>query len=499
MLADLVRARWRQILVDYICAAAFWGLTISCATVLVIRLGRLTSSTWAATALVVGVALAAAVITAWRRRPDTLQVAILADLRLNLKEKVSTAWEFSLGDHNEELAERLATQAVKARHFLSHKRLFPVRLSQWGKLAPIAGALLLFVHVIDLHRFAEPAAPVVDTTLVREGARLREYGLQMEHRAKRETWQRSLDSSQRMQRLGDRMKSARLSRREALSHLGAMGATLNEARRAALQEGVQKQIGPLELEARSAASSLRGLDLRGMLQKLLQGQLEARDLAALSDAPATLSMLGITPQELEQAMAGFAAGDAQKLREILEDLAERSQSIQEAEELQQAREAVDRARENLGERDAAERWAGESERPPPWAGGEGAGAPPGGPFMDGPAPQEGQPATAKGSGQSPTGTDREGLPSPSPATEAGDQVLKPEAQMREGPVFSSVARALPRAARPGLEKVELDPSFAAQLEEVLAKEEYPLHFKEYMRRYFLAISEGMPSSEGGRP
>ncbi len=44
---------------------------------------------------------------------------------------------------------------------------------------------------------------------------------------------------------------------------------------------------------------------------------------------------------------------------------------------------------------------------------------------------------------------------------------------------------------------------AGFLEEVLAKEEFPLHFKEYVRRYFLAVSRGVPrqqtDTEGNTP
>ena len=32
--------------------------------------------------------------------------------------------------------------------------------------------------------------------------------------------------------------------------------------------------------------------------------------------------------------------------------------------------------------------------------------------------------------------------------------------------------------------------FASQVEEVLSKEEYPAHYKEFVRRYFLTLSQG---------
>jgi len=32
--------------------------------------------------------------------------------------------------------------------------------------------------------------------------------------------------------------------------------------------------------------------------------------------------------------------------------------------------------------------------------------------------------------------------------------------------------------------------FAPQVEEVLSKEQYPAHYKEFVRRYFLKLSQG---------
>ena len=85
----------------------------------------------------------------------------------------------------------------------------------------------------------------------------------------------------------------------------------------------------------------------------------------------------------------------------------------------------------------------------------------------------------------------------------GELAVKPRGQVRQGRVFTTEVRALPRPGRPAVEEQELEASFAAQLEEVLAKEEFPLHFKEYVRRYFLMLSRGVSreqtDTEGNTP
>ncbi|MNC88427.1 hypothetical protein D3C83_42400 [compost metagenome] len=69
-------------------------------------------------------------------------------------------------------------------------------------------------------------------------------------------------------------------------------------------------------------------------------------------------------------------------------------------------------------------------------------------------------------------------------------VLKPESQLREGEVFVSEGRILPRPVQPSVENVEMSREFASQVEEVLSKEHYPAHYKAFIRRYFLTLSQG---------
>jgi hypothetical protein len=57
-------------------------------------------------------------------------------------------------------------------------------------------------------------------------------------------------------------------------------------------------------------------------------------------------------------------------------------------------------------------------------------------------------------------------------------------------VFVTEARVLPKPGRPSVENVSMSSEFASQVEEVLSKEDYPAHYKEFVRRYFLTLSQG---------
>ena len=158
----LTRANRLQVFVACAWGGLFWGLMASCGAVVVIRIGRLPYSAWDVVAWILGLALAAAAVIARKRCPDDLQVAILADLRLNLKQKLSTAWEFARGQSDAALAERLAVQAVKARLPAKPEHVFPLGINTWGRLTPVAASLLVLVSILDLSQFAEPAVSELD-------------------------------------------------------------------------------------------------------------------------------------------------------------------------------------------------------------------------------------------------------------------------------------------------------------------------------------------------
>ena len=335
LLAGLVRASFLQLVVNYIWEALFWGLAVSCAAVLVVRLGGLPYSPWAAAALCVGLALAIAVGLARRRRSDSLRVAIFSDLAMKLKERVSTACEYAAAGGDPALAERLAVQALKVGHHLKAERLFPLQINARGKLIPFMAALLVFVGIVNLQRVAAPPAPVPDAVVIREGERLRVYGRDMEVRTRREGFQRGMQAARRMQNLGERMEDAGLTRRRALSRLGDLAEEIETDRRAALREGAPQDVGPMEMDAIAASPLMTRVDLQAMLDSLLDGRLNEEDLAPLDSDMKTLSRLGITADDLNRAIKGFSEGDVENLRRILEDLAATQRSLREAEEAEQ--------------------------------------------------------------------------------------------------------------------------------------------------------------------
>jgi hypothetical protein len=514
--ADLTRARRLQVLVDYGFAGLLAGLGLAAVAVLVARVMLLAWPTWPLAGAVVFGAVAVALLAGWWRRPATLEVAIHADLKLKLKQRLSTAWEFLTAHQDEELTERLAVQAVNAGLPADPWAVFPLRVNRWGWLAPLVATALLLAAVIEVDRAAQAPSPrAPDERVVSEGERLGAFGRAMQERAARERLPRSARQAAELERLGARMESGALSRTQAVGELRRRAVALEEERQQALADAGGADGGRRGADQRSpradqgspagdrgsprekGSAAGSGLNAEAMLDRMRRGSLDSADLRALARYQKDLGS-GTAGQALEKALQRHRAGVDDALRQILENLALTERARKEDRELGRAREQVLRARENLGDAQATARGQGpraeidwdddergdrdagsaESARPDARRASESGRADPS--------------SASRGDG---VATDRAHSPyRPEPGPRG--PVLQPQGEIREGEAHSSHARLPARAGRSNVENVELAREFAPQVEEVLAREHYPAHYKEFIRRYFLNLSRGARGAPG---
>jgi hypothetical protein len=498
--ADLTRARRLQVLVDYGFAGLLAGLGLAAVAVLTARVMLLAWPTWPLAGAVVIGALAVALLAGWWRRPAALEVAIHADLKLRLKQRLSTAWEFLAAHQDEELTERLAVQAVNAGLPADPGAVFPLRVNRWGWLAPLAATALLLASVIEVDRAAQAPAPrAPDERVVSEGERLGAFGRAMQERAARERLPRSARQGAELERLGARMESGALSRSQAVGELRRRAVSLDEERRQALAESSGGDGGPRGAEQGSPGAAPRGsgLNPEAMLDRMRGGGLDSADLRALTRYQKDLGT-GAAGATLEKALQRHRAGADDALREILENLARTERARREGRELGRAHEQVLRARESLGDAQASARGQGpraeidwdDDERADRDAGsGESARTD----SRRSSATGRADPSSAsQGDG---VATDRARSPyRPDPGPRG--PVLQPQGELRDGESHSSQARLPAKAGRSSVENVEMAREFAPQVEEVLSREHYPAHYKEFIRRYFLNLSRGARGAPG---
>jgi len=499
--AELTRARRTQVLVDHGFCGLLAGLVLATVAVVAARLASSPYPLWQLAGAAVVITLAIALLLGWRRRLNALDVAIRADLALKLKQRLSTAWEFMTVYGDNELTERLAVQAVDAGLPDRPRLLFPLQVNRWGMLSPLAAAALLLASAIDLNLLHAPVPQEVDERVVGEGQRLGAFGRAMQERARRDELPRSARKAAQIERLGARMEGGALSRSQALGELRQMGDSLDQERTQALAEANATGGGSRHAETRNGSPSVSDLNPESMLDRLRRGALDSADTRALTGRLDDLERSGISRRDLENALKQHQAGADDELRKLLEKLALIDRALKEDRELSGAREQVRRARENLGEsvagtdsgRDpsAALDWDDEENEDRGVKGSRNANAGENG-RLNKAVPDAALGAGSQGdSGIASNRQDSRVRPGSGPS----GPVLKAQGQLREGEMFVSEGKIRPRAGRPSVENVKMSREFASQMEEVMSKEQYPVHYKEFIRRYFLSLSQGARVSQ----
>lgn len=497
--AALVRARHLQLFVDYAWGGLLAGLSLATALVLAVRLLALPVSAWQlAAAAILGCVAIALLLAAWRR-PNTLDVAIRADVALRLKQRLSTAWEFAIRHDDVVLAERLAVQAVKAGLPSRPALVFPLRLNRWGQLAPLAAITLVLASIVELPEWQRPASHQQDARVVDEGKRLGEFGREMQARAEREKLPRSARQAAALERLGARMEGGTLSRSQALAELKRMAEALDAERAAAHAEGAPG--GSDSGSNRSRRSEPGGPrkstgESASLAERIQRGELSAEGNRVLRQRLNDLEKSGVPRRAIESALERDVSSAEDPLADILERLAQFGRALKEDEELRAAREQVRRSQDNLGDSavqgessrgiNSAFDWAEDEREDRAQQGSAGE-------TSDG-RPQSAtgrQAANSASQADASTALQREQAPEAQQQAPSGP-VLSAQGEMRAGESFTSEGRTLPRVRQPGVQEVEIDARFAPQVEQVVSSEEYPAHYKAFVRRYFMALSEGAP-------
>ena len=493
--AALVRARHLQLLVDHVSVGLLVGLCAATILVLAARLGALPVSPWWLTLDAILAGVAAGLARAWRRRPAPLAVAIHADVALRLKQRLSTAWELAAerGD-DDPLAELIAAQAVKAGLPARAGQVFPVRLDRWGQLIPLAAMLLVLAAAVDVDAMRDVVPRQVDEQVVHEGERLAQFARAMQARSQRSALPRSGAQAAELERLGTRMESGELGRAQALAELRQMAESIDRERSHVQAEASRARGGERLRGSGRTSSLLAELDPKAMLEEMKRGPLSGRDTARLGKRLDDLERAGVPRRLVEGALDSQREGVDHPLRELLERLAQLRQALEEDEELRSARRQVQRSQETLGEASGtgiAVRaltddvdWDEEDDAQQ----GGPVGADDGGDHRMTSDLARHAPRTGSQGGAIPSKEEPVAPAQPQPP--ASGPVMAAPSQLNPGDTFAAEGRTMPRFNAPASEDASVDARFAAQLESVLAAEQYPEHYKAFVRRYFLSLSQG---------
>ena len=206
-------ARYRQLIVEQLWIGLFVGLSLAAVALFTVRYLFLPVSPWFAATSCVGASVAIALLAVWWLRPDDVSLAVSADIHLKLKQKLSTAWEIAQLHPDHPMAERLTRQALNARLPPRVQHIFPLTLTTWGKLLPVALGIAVLAAVIEVRQVdADVRLPIADELVIHEGERLREFGQYMERRAERDALSVSAQRAREIRRLGGQMATGAMPR-----------------------------------------------------------------------------------------------------------------------------------------------------------------------------------------------------------------------------------------------------------------------------------------------
>ena len=492
------KQKWRQLAIENGWFALFWALSAATLAIITVQLNQLDYPIGSGVLLPLSaVTLTYAYFKAHWQQPDSLDIAIAVDVRLKLKQRLSTAWELRNADLDPALIARLNVNAVNLRYPPPSQPVFPVRTTSWARLVPIAGLALLLVIVLDIDQLQGPQSVVADDVVISEGVRLREFARQMQIRAVRDELPRSALEAESMYRLGLRMESGSLDREQTLYRLQDLSESLADQRRAALADAGMNTVTPVGAFSEEGASADDASRLRALIEQLLQGHLTSGELASLQQESQTLSRMGFDPETLAEALREFESGKRGELEQMMDELSRIEAAIGDAGELGRAMERIEETRESLGDlmvtADEISRQVPASDATPDR---DRARAGRGDESSDGKDGPGNLSQRGRGSGDGAIQRQRPQVLDPGSGRE--EVTVRPDSDLRPGAGFSTQSRILPRASVPQIMIAELNARFDAQMEEVLSNESYPLHQKELIRRYFLQVSRGTTETpEGG--
>ena len=494
----LVRAERQQTLTHYGLAGLFWGFAAASVAVVAIRLALLPVSTAHATFSCIAIGLAIGLATGWLNRRSPMAVAILADIRLNLQQRLSSAWELYEKDRQSVIAAGISRQLHKNRTPVAH-HVFPLSAKsgnaqyihpgvRWGRLLPAVALLLLLLSTLNFEHVAGQRGSQVDSAVQREGKTLRSYSTSMALRAHEQNLAASAQMADSMRQLGRRMEGGTLARGPALERLNELRSDINNGRQRLLPRN-----GKASAVSESDYSRARSV-IENAASELANGATSPGELRDNTSLERALVTANLNPDAFRRALEDAHNGDPESLEKMLDELRNGERAARDAQELERAYERVQSIRENLGaqaepESTAPSGQARGSHTDDDFADEHAASShdeyseSPGFVFQD-----HGRP------GGRASAPDRNQNSAPKAVPESDQPTVQPKGTIGEGREIATQMRITPTQGEVTTAIQISDLQQQQQLEAILSKDTLPAHQKAYVRRYFLELSRAVAAT-----
>jgi len=291
-------------------------------------------------------------------RPVSLMdAAQLADMRLGLRERLSSGIDFLQRGASDPMTVAQLADAAEHSRRLRPREVFPFRAPREAKLF-LGSLLLLFalVFVPELSVFQSPKVRAQQAAIKKEGERIEKLAKEYKKRDVQRNSEIARRIAANMQALGQEMRRGRISKKQAMLRMGHLSKELKEAQRqmalANMPRSLDQAAADLKKQAEAAmrpgtnpagakmmaemARALENKDFQGaaqllqqLAQKLQTGELKPEEARAAADALSkmaaamkgtSLDAAGRQMQEAAKRLAAAAKMGGPQMRQAMRQM-----------------------------------------------------------------------------------------------------------------------------------------------------------------------------------
>ena len=419
---------------------------------------------------------ACSLLYTFHRKKSFQDALIDMDIRLDLKDRLSTAHEYHQFGRTSLFLDRLTLEANSLLESLGTRQIVPRHFSRWNLLIPIFTMMLILLFFIDW----TPRGVEEDRTSTE---RIKQIGIQLERYAERVHSQTSepvkesqKEFSEQLEAVAQAFQGGSVSGKKLLKSLdGLMNQSEMEKRRLIeklneeLSLGGVSQTPVLESLQMGEPTSDGIAQLKKELEEMFDGKIPAsisKDLSNLALVNEIVEFFKETVETHGAPLKGERLQDGEKsllAGRTTEDRLINEDALQEKEETGSGSIARPKKRANSDPAESDHRFREDEESI----------------FTAG---QE----KAKGDKKAPYDIERAETPA-----------LKDKGVSGRGERYNTYVRALPAIGRAELREEEIIRAYQKEFENVIRKEDVPRPYREYIKQYFLSIGLGEESEENG--
>lgn len=421
--------------------------------------------------------LLATSIGLYLRKSSLLYLLIEIDSRLDLQDRLSTAYEYHLAEKKSIFSADLLEDAVRSLNRFSRRELLPLNFSRLYLVAALLfslNLLLLVVGAPDQDRSSTLNAQATEREREKDAAQTPEQRKQEDKRLREE--KKNEEGYERLREKAETLRQTPLPQQE-------------RARK--LQEMLQEVQGMQEGLMDSASAGDESIDLENMPIREVPQQQRRRRSSLQNIEELLQNMLSKDASGAFDGSSELSPELQEQLSELMEDLEEQQfDSSQEAQKGDTGAEdsesssgaSADREDGQNGKQEESDGDGNDESSSPEQlargmseAGREG--------DMDDPGQMEGDEFQAAiGSGTS----DGEEY-SPSTPETSDNPVQKDRVQTSEQEQYNAHIRSVTKIGKARLPEENPARPYRREVESVLLQEEMPLNYREYIKNYFLSI------------